>query len=432
MIAFFFFFTYDKNLCEFDIIKNAFYKVFGKKLYIDFYCNMEKYLGTQKLRTFYKNSLKECNSPIANLFEIPNPKEEDAANVFQDFEAELIKNEYVGKSYSLTFQEAEAIVYWVYHVYSTVKRRKEVTKEALESFSTMFGTGNLDFACSVLYVKDKVEIHSIRSISEFCDETEQLTKNAHTYFYRGHANLSYQLIPSIMRKKQWIEYENDMYNELRIECSNDFVRCSTHLDYLVEMQHYGMPTRLLDVTKNPLVALYFACESEMDSTGEVILFDTAKYNIKYPGSDVVTILSSLPLLSCSEKQRMLEMINNGMTDKEFNEQAVALLHEIKLEKPAFRDEIKKEDIGRAVFVLSEKKNNRIIKQDGAFIVCGLYDEKQNPINNYRYKKNGKIQVFTIVPKFKIEILRQLNKFSINKATLFPEIEDVATYIKNKY
>ena len=58
-----------------------------------------------------------------------------------------------------------------------------------------------------------------------------------------------------MRSNSWLLHENDMYNELRMDCANDFTNCRTHLDYLVEMQHYGLPTRLLDVTKNPLGCL---------------------------------------------------------------------------------------------------------------------------------------------------------------------------------
>lgn len=41
------------------------------------------------------------------------------------------------------------------------------------------------------------------------------------------------------------------------------------VDILIKMQHYGMPTRLLDLTKNPLVALYFACVSKPNNDGVV-------------------------------------------------------------------------------------------------------------------------------------------------------------------
>ena len=46
----------------------------------------------------------------------------------------------------------------------------------------------------------------------------------------------------------------------------DFSECKSALDYLVQMQHYGLPTRLLDVTTNPLVALYFACQPAGDTS----------------------------------------------------------------------------------------------------------------------------------------------------------------------
>jgi len=76
------------------------------------------------------------------------------------------------------------------------------------------------------------------------------------------------------------------------------------------------------------------------------------------------------------------------------------LHEVKLEKPAFRDEILKKDILDCFFVLSEKRNDRIIKQDGAFTICGLIEDKKNPINQYRYPENRKIQIFIIEAKRK--------------------------------
>lgn len=73
-----------------------------------------------------------------------------------------------------------------------------------------------------------------------------------------------------------------------------------------------------------------------------------------------------------------------------------------------------------------------MKQDGAFIICGLFDRKKNPINRYRLKRENKIQIFIVKSRAKKGIMKQLNKLSINKAGLFPEIEDVAEYIKDKF
>lgn len=59
------------------------------------------------------------------------------------------------------------------------------------------------------------------------------------------------------------------------------------------MQHYDVPTRILDITTNALVALYFACEGNDDKDGEVLIFDIPNESICYSDSDKVTILANL-------------------------------------------------------------------------------------------------------------------------------------------
>ena len=137
----------------------------------------------------------------------------------------------------------------------------------------------------------------------------------------------------------------------------------------------------------------------------------------------------MPLFDYKDKQDIKDLAQTSVNDTEFNQKVPRLLHEIRLEKPAFLPEIYRQDICNSFVVLALKNNNRIVKQDGAFILCGLID-KENLLNEYRYKVKRKTVVLLIDKKK--TILDDLNRFSINNATLFPEIDKVSEYIKYKY
>ena len=86
------------------------------------------------------------------------------------------------------------------------------------------------------------------------------------FFYRGHADVLWDLKASIFRSDKGIKNEHLLFRDMVAHEPQDFSQCKSALDYLVQMQHYGLPTRLLDVTTNPLVALYFACQPAGDTS----------------------------------------------------------------------------------------------------------------------------------------------------------------------
>lgn len=78
-------------------------------------------------------------------------------------------------------------------------------------------------------------------------------------------------------------------------------------------------------------------------------------------------------------------------------------------------------------------SRRIDNQEGAFIVCGLLEEtyggkKYNTLSNLRLKLDNKKITICIIDK-KAELLNELESLGINKAKIYPEIDDVADYIK---
>ena len=106
----------------------------------------------------------------------------------------------------------------------------------------------------------------IKAIEEDVKDDPFAIDEATEVFYRGHADESWDLKPSIVRSDKGIKNEHLLFRDMVAHVPQDFSECKSALDYLVQMQHYGLPTRLLDVTTNPLVALYFACQPAGDTS----------------------------------------------------------------------------------------------------------------------------------------------------------------------
>jgi hypothetical protein len=81
-------------------------------------------------------------------------------------------------------------------------------------------------------------------------------------WFRGHANATWTLIPSLYRTPFCIDHERTLLTRFQQNALPLLShRPSTPWEWLFLMRHHGCPTRLLDWTESPLVALYFAVEA---------------------------------------------------------------------------------------------------------------------------------------------------------------------------
>lgn len=255
------------------------------------------------------------------------------------------------------------------------------------------------------------------------------------FFFRGHASKVYSLLPSIYRKQQWFSNENKIVREILMRCPNEFSSMRTSFEKLVKMQHYDLPTRLLDLTENPLVALYFACvgEKEKDEDGEILFFKIPKSDIKYFDSDTVSVVSNVAWAKPDfEVAKRFSGDSNAFHHKD-NHHALTLMHDIKQEKPHFLERINPDHIQSVVCVKPKMDNPRVIRQDGAFLLFGINKNKFSPGSipqDWTYRPNSKRYI--VKSSDKISILKQLAGVGISKAKLFPEIDMVSQFIKNDY
>ena len=357
----------------------------------------------------------------------------------------------------------------------------------------------------------------INSIKDLIDALEQLgePEDGYTRFFRGHSNAAkYKLEPSIYRQEnKYYHNEDNIIRDAIINNPDEFSDEDTLFDTLVKLQHYGYPTRLLDLTSNPLVAAYFTV-CNLDNHGEIIIFDIPNNDIKYFDSDTVSILSAISLrksdfsikihetslkaqilsakadylLAISPQSQLTErslyiknavkagqniQSNNYFTSGDIDEfeqniediistingrksfqkiklpqieeqsttelfnkstNISKLLHDIRKDKPEFRPIINKKDLERVICVKPKLNNERIIRQQGCFLLFGINEDKtsQAKLNEDWIRKDLSNRKFIIPKKRKEHILGELKIFGISHNTLFPELESQAKEILEKY
>lgn len=142
--------------------------------------------------------------------------------------------------------------------------------------------------------KKKKNINSVSKFLKFIENNNIIQDNStNKIYFRGNSEKDKEDVPSIYRKPNLIKNEHNIYHEMISRIPQEFIDCKTAFDHLVKMQHYGLPTRLLDITRDPLVALFFACSSHEDKDGKITIYNIPATDVKTYDSDTVAMLANL-------------------------------------------------------------------------------------------------------------------------------------------
>lgn len=150
-----------------------------------------------------------------------------------------------------------------------------------------------------------------------------------------------------------------------------------------------------------------------------MVYKVPRDEIKYFDSDTVSILSNIA--------KMKENFSIKDMDKDW------LLHEIRQEKYGFLSNINPDDLSKVLFVKPLLDNQRIIRQDGSFMLFGIDGQKSTMASiPEKYKVNKNNEGFIVDARSKDKILKQLEVLGVHQAKLFPEIDNITQYLKSKY
>ena len=259
--------------------------------------------------------------------------------------------------------------------------------------------------------------------------------------YRGQRDSSWQNVAGIFRPdlKALLQNEKRAVRDLISVHPAEFASDESMFDKLVRMQHFGLPTRLLDVSLNALVGLYFAADPGPDGTpptdGMVTAFAIPPEREKYYDSDSVSCLANLANMTSEEKtdiaelRESLESVPDNKHITIFNKSEVLeRLHQfIRSEKPYFLPIVEPTDLFKPYYVHPKMSNRRILAQSGAFILYGIETSKK-VFQPYPIEE----EPFVIPLSEKKKIREALENLGINESTLFPEIDKAAARIRNSY
>lgn len=196
--------------------------------------------------------------------------------------------------------------------------------------------------------------------------------NAH-YFFRGECAVFPDPIPSLLRSEAFLHNEHKLFQDAQNRVPALFANCPTTFDKLCQMQHYGFPTRLIDISTDLAMAWFMAADGWHGNEAaanlnnpngafyvpSILVIRVPREREKFVDSDLVATLSNVA--------RMKPEFNSG-----------ELRHEVAQDRADFSEDFLRErvpgDGSRNWVVYPRMSNPRVRRQKGAFILCGLTPE----------------------------------------------------------
>ena len=254
---------------------------------------------------------------------------------------------------------------------------------------------------------------TVTSLSQFMAEIESMSTVNNIIWYRGASSINYKLLPTLYRHPTitdstvLINQEGDILKRFKQRSLPYITRTTTDdWDFFFLMQHFGVPTRLLDWTENPFVALYFALSgASLDPTGNYT-------------NDVV----------------VWEMIPEHWNTKSLEDISITTV--IDPDDSLMTGYDNKSNIARirkqSVAVYGNYNSVRIVAQKGAFVLFGKEMIAMEEVYVRDMYPTGCLKKIVIPTTHIATMMSSLSRIGITDSVIFPDLEGLAKEIKRAF
>lgn len=268
---------------------------------------------------------------------------------------------------------------------------------------------------------NSIEVNSVLS---YLTEIQKLGYTEKILWYRGIGDTAYKLTPSLFRHKT-AKTKNEL-SKLELELNETFRMRSfpytdsykwrdDEWDQLFFMQHYRLPTRLLDWSGSPLVSLHFALTSARQDSNGTIASDAAVWVIN-PGAWNAAVYKgtsfSGDILSPS--------------DSHLNRYAPKEVYESSTNIPP-------------VAIRGVHNSPRIVAQQGFFTIFGpekmsieeFFEQRDSETDDYKFPIDCLVKFE--IPRAHIEQMKnEMFSLGISESTIYPDLEGLSAELKRVY
>lgn len=276
------------------------------------------------------------------------------------------------------------------------------------------------------------------SLEKVIDKLAQLAKEGN-YVFRGYEKQD-QLLPSIIRDKDLQNCENILLHDFE-KYGSHYFHANTPIDFLSYAQHFGLPTRLLDFTYNPFIALAFATNTKKYSKNYTYIDDRTYYYIRVAAVDDNILLNALPnpdgtytskynqidsmaTRACQAINIISDMFGNNVMGYK-RELLISAMPSI----GGINDELaldKKIHEGRILFIDPNQSNQRIIMQQGLFMIPYTLDQ-----DKHKAILEDNTSLIMIHEDMRPQLRKYLDTLGFNSFRLMPDLASICEAVKRK-